>query len=153
MRHQERLADPFAHRATVRELLPQRERPRQVPEPRYLLKPMPFATFGELAALGLVLEVWCSTCKGSRPVMIGEALAARRFGHARFTRSAHQYDGVVCGGLGHRGHETSYTGTHRPSSRERHSQRALHWQQRRPTRGEAIHALGGCYVASLGFGP
>jgi hypothetical protein len=32
-----------------------------VPEPRYRLKPMPFATFGDLAAFGRALEVWSST--------------------------------------------------------------------------------------------
>jgi len=101
MHHQERLADPFGHRATAREQLPQRERPRMVPEPRYRLKPLPFSTFGELADLGLVLEVWCSTCKSSRPVAVGEGWAARSFGRARFACRAERYDGVICGGLGH----------------------------------------------------
>jgi hypothetical protein len=101
-RHMQHLANPFGRRPTVvRELLPQSERTKFVPEPHYRLKPMPFATFGELARLGLVLEVWCSTCKRSRPVTIDEHLAARRFGRARFTCSAAHYDGVVCGGLGH----------------------------------------------------
>ncbi len=55
-------ANPFGRQPTVvRELLPQSERMKFVPEQRYRLKPMPFATFGELQRLGLVLEVWCST--------------------------------------------------------------------------------------------
>jgi hypothetical protein len=91
------LANPFGRRSTVgREMLPQ-----SVPEPRYRLKAMPFATFGELAPLGLVLEVWCSTCKNSRSVTIGEGLAARRFGRGRFTCRAQRHDGRVCGGSGH----------------------------------------------------
>jgi hypothetical protein len=61
LHHPERLTDPFGRRATARELLPRRERSRQVPEPRYRLKPMPFATFGDLAAFGRALEVWSST--------------------------------------------------------------------------------------------
>ena len=100
--HVHQLANPFARRPTVvRELLPQSERTKFVPEPHYRLKPMPFVTFGELTALGLVLEVWCSTCKRSRPVTIGEGLTARRFGRGRFSCSAQRYDGMVCGGLGH----------------------------------------------------
>lgn len=100
--HMQQLANPFGRRPTVvRELLPQSERTKFVPEPHYRLKAMPFATFGELAGLGLVLEIWCSTCKSSRPVTIGDRIAARPFGRARFTCSAAHYDGVVCGGLGH----------------------------------------------------
>ena len=77
-----RLHDPFGHRKAAREDLPQREKPRPEPEPRYRLKPMPFVTYGELPALGLSIEVWCSTCKSSRPVAVGEGLAPRRFGSA-----------------------------------------------------------------------
>jgi len=100
--HMQKLANPFGRRATVvRELLPPSERTKFVAKPHYRLKPMPFATFGELTPLGLVLEVWCSTCKSSRPVAVGESLAARRFGRGRFTCNAQRYDGVVCGGLGH----------------------------------------------------
>lgn len=69
--------------------------------PRYRLKPMPFATFGELPALGLQLKIWCSGCKSLRPLEIGDRLAPHRFGRVRFTCSAQRYDGAVCGGLGH----------------------------------------------------
>jgi len=100
--HARRLANPFGRRPTVvRELLPQSVRTKFVPEPRYRLKPMPFATFGDLSGQGLVLEVWCSTCKSSRPVAIGASLASRRFGRGRFTCIAARHDGVACGGLGH----------------------------------------------------
>ena len=89
------------HPPVVRERLPQSERTKFVPEPRYRLRPMPFATFGELAPLGLVLEVWCSSCKSSRPVTIGNSLRERRFGRARFACTAARYDGTICRGLGH----------------------------------------------------
>jgi len=72
-----------------------------VPEPRYRLKPTPFTTYGELPPLGLVLEVWCSTCKSSRPVAIGQRWAASRFGRLRFTCAAVRHDSEICGGLGH----------------------------------------------------
>jgi hypothetical protein len=76
--HMQHLANPFGRRPSViRGLLPQSEPTKFVPEPRYRLKPMPFATFGELEPLGLVLEVWGSTYKSSRPVVVGESLAAR----------------------------------------------------------------------------
>jgi len=88
-------------RPSGREMLPQSEQTKFVLEPRYRPKPMPFATFGELTPLGLVLEVWCSTFKNSRPVTVGEGLAARRFGRGRFTCRAQRHDGGVCGDLGH----------------------------------------------------
>ncbi len=102
LQHMQHLANPFGRRPTVvRELLPQSERTKFVAEPRYRLKPMPFATFGELPSLGLVPEVWCSACKSSRPVAVGEGWAASRFGRARFTCRAKRHDGEICGGLGH----------------------------------------------------
>jgi hypothetical protein len=102
LQHMRQLANPFGrHPTVVRELLPQSERTKFVPEPRYRLKPTPFATYGELPALGLALEVWCSACKSSRPLAIGEGLAARRFGRGRFSCRAQRHDGTVCSGLGH----------------------------------------------------
>lgn len=102
LQHRQQLASPFGRRLTVgREMLPQSERTKFVPEPHYRLKPMPFATFGELPRLGLVLEVWCSTCKSSRPVVVDEGLAARRFGRGRFSCAVVRQGGGVCGGLGH----------------------------------------------------
>ena len=102
LQHMQHLANPFGRRPTVvRELLPQSERTKFVPETRYQLKAMPFVTFGELAGLGLVLEVWCSTCKSSRSVAVGDGWASFRFGRGRFACAAVRHDGVVCGGLGH----------------------------------------------------
>jgi hypothetical protein len=102
LQHMRHLANPFGRRPTVvRELLPQSERTKFVPEPRYRLRPTPFVTYGDLPALGLVLEVWCSTCKSSRAVAIGAGWAGSRFGRLRFTCSAARFDGAVCGGLGH----------------------------------------------------
>lgn len=100
--HMQRLANPFDRRPTViRELLPQSERTKFVPEPRYRLKPMPFATYGELGRASLVLEVWCSSCKNSRPVAVSERFAGRPFGGVRFTCRGRRHDGEPCGGLGH----------------------------------------------------
>lgn len=85
----------------VRDLLPQNERPRFVPEPRYRLRPMPFSMFGELPRFGLALKVWCSTCKSSRAVQINDRLAGQRFGALRFTCNAQRHDGAICQGIGH----------------------------------------------------
>jgi hypothetical protein len=102
LQHLKHLANPFGRGPTVvRELLPQSERTKFVPEPRYRLKPMPFSTFGDLPRAALVLEVWCSTCKSSRPVEVGMQLAPRRFGGVRFVCVNRRHDGDLCGGLGH----------------------------------------------------
>src|SRR4051812_6766689 len=42
-----RLRDSFGHRPPAREDLPQREKRKPEPRPRYRLKPMPFRTLGE----------------------------------------------------------------------------------------------------------
>jgi hypothetical protein len=100
--HMRKLANPFGRRPKVeRELLPQSERTKFVPEPHYRLKSMPFSTFGDLPRVSLVLEVWCSSCKNSRPVEVGAALAGRRFGGVRFVCTGRRHDGAPCGGLGH----------------------------------------------------
>jgi hypothetical protein len=102
LQHMRHLANPFGRRPTVvRELLPQSERTKFVPEPQYRLKPMPFATFGDLAHANLVLEVWCSSCKNSRPVHIGKRFAGRVFGSVRFSCRGRRHDGEPCRGLGH----------------------------------------------------
>jgi len=95
------LADHYGQKSAAREVLPQAERRRREPEPRYRLRAMPFTTFGELSALGLALEVWCAGCKSRRPVGIGERLAGRRFGRARFICEGQCHDGTPCGGFGH----------------------------------------------------
>lgn len=100
--HRRHLANPSGRRPTIaREDLPQSERTKFVPEPRYKLRPMPFSTYRELPALGLALEAWCSTCKSSRPVPVGEGWASSPFGRLRFTCSAPRHDGKACKGLGH----------------------------------------------------
>lgn len=100
--HMQHLANPFGRRLSVaREDLPQSERTKFVPEPHYKLKPLPFRTFGDLPRVGLVLEVWCSTCKNSRPVSISERFASRLFGMVRFTCRGRRNDGQLCRGLGH----------------------------------------------------
>ncbi len=58
-----RLHDPFGHQKAAREDLPQREKPRHDPRPRYVLKPMPFRTLGEALAAGLVVKVYCRECR------------------------------------------------------------------------------------------
>ncbi len=85
----------------AREMLPQTTRPRLLPEPRYRLKPMPFKVLGDLPPRGLALEIWCSRCKCSRPVKIGDQFHARRFGHQRFKCTSNLQGGAECGGLGH----------------------------------------------------
>lgn len=87
--------------AVARDLLPQTERPRFVPEPRYRLRPMPFRLFGELPRAGLALQVWCSRCKTSKRVKIDDRMARRCFGRLRFTCSSQPHEGDKCGGLGH----------------------------------------------------
>ena len=102
LEHLQQLASPFARRPTVvRELLPQSERTKFVAEPRYRLRPLPFRTFGDLSRASLVLEVWCSSCKNSRPVAIGKGFASRLLGSVRFSCRGRRHDGEPCGGLGH----------------------------------------------------
>ena len=58
-----RLHDSFGHRKAAREDLPQQEKPRHEPAPRYRLKPVPFRTLGEVLAAGLVVKVYCPECR------------------------------------------------------------------------------------------
>ena len=58
-----RLHDPFGHRKAAREDLPQQDKPRHEPLPRYRLKPMPFRTLGEALVAGLVVKVYCPECR------------------------------------------------------------------------------------------
>ena len=70
-RHEER------HGKVAREDLPQarRERPKPAPEPRYVLKPFPVRTFGDIAAWGLKADVHCGSChRPSVPLEVGENL-------------------------------------------------------------------------------
>jgi hypothetical protein len=54
-----------------------------------VLRPLPFSTFREVAELGLVVEIWCTKCKGSRridpadPRWTGRGFAGARFACTR----------------------------------------------------------------------
>jgi hypothetical protein len=101
LQHVRQLKDRFGHKAAAREGLPHHERPRHAPEPRYRLRPMPFSTFGELPALGLVLEVGCVGCRSRQVVEINERLAPKMFGRVRFLCSAVRPGrDAACGGPG-----------------------------------------------------
>jgi hypothetical protein len=65
-----------------------------------MLHPLPFTTFGEIAALGLVVRVSCSRCHSPRCIDLSASeLQGRPFAGARF-RCAHvMWDGRVCGGF------------------------------------------------------
>jgi len=80
----ERLHDPFGHRKAAREDLPQREKARHEPQPRYLLKPMPFRTFGEALAAGLVVNVYCRACRRHARPEIPQAALDRCFAKPLF---------------------------------------------------------------------
>ena len=66
---------------------------------------LPFETFSEIAALGLEVHVWCTSCHAHRIVPLSPAHAERRFAGARFrcTRQVQLYSAVSphdCNGLG-----------------------------------------------------
>ena len=48
----QQLNDHYGHKPAAREVMPQAERPRREPEPRYRLKPMPFTTHGRCRSHG-----------------------------------------------------------------------------------------------------
>jgi hypothetical protein len=65
------------------------------------LRPLPFKTFGEIAALGLKATVYCSACHEHRPIDLGaEHLRERCFATTRFRCTKIRYTGAVCGCLG-----------------------------------------------------
>jgi hypothetical protein len=65
------------------------------------LLPLPFTTFGEIAALGLKATVYCSRCYQHRPIdPAAEHLRDRCFATARFRCCEIRYTGGVCGCLG-----------------------------------------------------
>jgi hypothetical protein len=69
---------------------------------RGVLHALPFSTFGEIAALGLEVHVWCMRCKSTRRVDITPAMHARHFAGARFRCERVMWDGQVCGSFGAR---------------------------------------------------
>ena len=67
-----------------------------------MLRPLPFASFGEIAALGREVHVYCTRCHSWRRVDLqDERLRDRYFAGARFTCQATRYDGSMCSGFGH----------------------------------------------------
>jgi hypothetical protein len=68
------------------------------PSLRCMLHPLPFTTFGEIAALGLKATVYCSACYEHRPIdPTAEHLRDRYFATTRFRCTKVRYTGAVCG--------------------------------------------------------
>ena len=66
-----------------------------------MLHPLPFTTFGELAALGFKATVYCSSCYEHRPIdPAAEHLRDRCFAMTRFRCTKIRYTGNVCGSPG-----------------------------------------------------
>jgi hypothetical protein len=66
-----------------------------------MFHPLPFATFGEVAHLGLEAHVSCSRCYSSRRISLDDdRLRARQFAGTRFRCTNERWNGEVCGGLG-----------------------------------------------------
>jgi len=62
------------------------------------LLPLPFTTFGEIAALGFKARIYCSRCYAHRPIdPIAEHLRDRCFATTRFRCTKIRYTGTVCG--------------------------------------------------------
>ena len=65
------------------------------------LLPLPFTTFGEIAALDLKATVYCPRCFQHRPIdPAAEQLRDRCFATTRFRCCEVRYTGDVCGCLG-----------------------------------------------------
>jgi hypothetical protein len=65
------------------------------------LLPLPFTTFGEIAALGLKATVYCSRCYEHRPIdPAAEHLHDRCFSTTRFRCTKIRYTGAACGSPG-----------------------------------------------------
>jgi hypothetical protein len=63
------------------------------------LVPLAISTFGEVAALGLEVHIWCQRSKHQRPVPLNSpALYARIFAGASFRCTRTLWDGKVCMG-------------------------------------------------------
>jgi hypothetical protein len=66
-----------------------------------MLHPLPFTTFGEIAAFGLKATVYCPGCYDQRPIDANaDRLRYRCFATARFKCTKIRYTGKVCGCLG-----------------------------------------------------
>jgi hypothetical protein len=66
-----------------------------------MLHPLPFTTFGEVAALSLKAKVYCPRCYEHRPIdQAAEHLRDRCFATTRFRCTKIRYTGDVCGCAG-----------------------------------------------------
>jgi hypothetical protein len=66
-----------------------------------MLHPLPFTTFGEIAAFGLKATVYCPGCYDQQPIDANaDRLRYRCFATARFRCTKIRYTGAVCGCLG-----------------------------------------------------
>jgi hypothetical protein len=66
------------------------------------LVPLPVSTFGEIAALGLEVHVWCLRCKRARPLPLNlPGLHVRPFAGARFRCTRTLWDGAICNAGGY----------------------------------------------------
>src|SRR5260370_3657056 len=66
-----------------------------------MLHPLPFTTFGEIAALGFRARVYCSRCYEHRSIdLAAEHLRDRCFATTRFRCTKIRYTAAVCGRLG-----------------------------------------------------
>ena len=66
------------------------------------LVPLAVATFGDVAALGLEVHVWCTRCKQSRPLPLNSpALFARILAGSRFRCTRTLWDGAICNAGGY----------------------------------------------------
>ena len=65
------------------------------------LVPLTISTFGEVAALGFEVHVWCQRCKQQRAVLLNSpALYVRASAGSRFRCTRTLWDGQVCNGAG-----------------------------------------------------
>jgi hypothetical protein len=61
------------------------------------LVPLSVATFGDVAALGLEVHVWCTRCKQSRPLPLNSpVLYARVLAGSRFRCTRTLWSGSIC---------------------------------------------------------
>ena len=66
-----------------------------------MLHPLPFTTFGQIAAFGFKAKVYCPGCYEHRSIdLAAEHLRDRCFATTRFRCTKIRYTGAVCGRLG-----------------------------------------------------
>jgi hypothetical protein len=105
LKHLHRLADPFGHKKAAREALPQQEKPRHDPPPRFKLVPLPFRTLRQALDFGLTPSIHCPSCHDWRPIEFGAEHLDRPFAGTRFVcrcvkRALYGEAMVVCGATG-----------------------------------------------------